>query len=93
MLSRVKRAEQARGCFDEYNPVQQEFLEFVLEQYVETGVSELDDAKLGKLLELKYKAIADAKQVLGDIESIRDVFVGFQLFLYMGDDQEAWAVA
>jgi hypothetical protein len=36
----------------------------------------------GKLLEMKHKAIADAKHALGDIPSIRKTFIGFQKHLY-----------
>jgi len=67
---------------DSYDPKQQEFINFVLEQYVRDGVGELDDDKLGNLLRLKYRAIADAKRELGDIPSIRETFVGFQEYLY-----------
>ena len=59
-----------------------DFLNFVLDQYVKEGVDELDDAKLPDLLELKYKAITDAKRELGDIKSIRNTFIGFQAHLY-----------
>ncbi len=45
-------------------------------------MGELDDIKLPELLTLKYKAIADAKRALGDIERIRNIFIGFQPFLY-----------
>jgi type I restriction enzyme R subunit len=38
--------------------------------------------KLPNLLELKYKAIADAKRELGEIKSIREAFIGFQEYLY-----------
>ena len=65
-----------------YNPKQQEFLNFVLDQYVREGVDELDIDKLSPLLLLKYKAIADAKRELGAIKSIRDTFIGFQEHLY-----------
>lgn len=51
-------------------------------QYVNSGVEELDDAKLKPLLELKYKDIDDAKRELGDIAGIRDTFIGFQGYLY-----------
>jgi type I restriction enzyme R subunit len=43
---------------------------------------QLDDAKLADLLVLKYHALADAKNELGDIKTIRDTFVGFQPHLY-----------
>jgi type I restriction enzyme, R subunit len=54
----------------------------VLLQYVKEGVDELEPEKLSPLLSLKYGAIADAIADLGDPEQIRQVFVGFQKFLY-----------
>jgi type I restriction enzyme R subunit len=82
LVPRVERAEKAKIHFQDYNPKQQEFLNFVLEQYVKVGVDELDDEKLSPLLILKYKAIADAKRELGGIPEIRNAFVGFQQHLY-----------
>jgi type I restriction enzyme R subunit len=82
LVPRLERAEKAKVHFGSYKPAQQDFLNFVLEQYVKTGFEELDDAKLPKLLELKYKALSDAKHVLGDIPSIRRTFIGFQEHLY-----------
>ena len=82
LVPRIERASRAKIQLNDYNPKQQEFLNFVLEQYVKEGVDELDDSKLPNLLELKYKAISDAKRELGDIQSIRESFVGFQEYLY-----------
>ena len=82
MVPRLERAQNARVYFNDYNPKQQKFLNFVLEQYVRDGISELDDEKLPQLIELKYNAIADAKKELGDIKTIRDTFIGFQGYLY-----------
>ena len=82
LVPRLERAETAKIHFQDYNPKQQEFLNFVLEQYVKVGVDELDDEKLSPLLILKYKAISDAKRDLGSIPEIRNAFVGFQQHLY-----------
>ncbi len=82
LVPRLERAAQAKIHFDSYNASQQKFLNFVLKQYVDIGVSELDDAKLPDLLELQYHAIADAKRELGDISTIRNTFIGFQEYLY-----------
>ena len=82
LVPRLERAGRAKIQINDYNQKQQEFLNFVLEQYVKEGVDELDDSKLPNLLELKYKAIADAKRELGDIKSIRETFIGFQEYLY-----------
>jgi type I restriction enzyme R subunit len=82
LVPRLERADRARIHFDSYDKNQQEFLDFVLSQYVKEGVSELDDAKLPDILELKYQAIADAKAKLGEIKTIRETFIGFQEYLY-----------
>ena len=46
------RLERAKLNIMDYNAKQQEFLNFVLEQYVRDCVNELDDQKLPELLEL-----------------------------------------
>lgn len=61
----------------------QEFLDFVLGQYVERGVDELGADRLAPLLELKYQAVADAAQRLGgDVKAIRSAFVDSQARLF-----------
>ncbi len=82
LVPRLDRAEKAKIQMLDYDAKQQTFLNFVLEQYVRNGVDELDDQKLPELLELKYKAIVDAKKELGNIKSIREAFIGFQKYLY-----------
>lgn len=82
LVPRLERASKAKLQIMHYDQKQQEFLNFVLDQYVRDGVSELDDQKLPELLELKYKAVADAKEELGNIKSIRENFIGFQKNLY-----------
>jgi len=82
ITERAERADKAKIHLIDYDPKQQEFLDFVLNQYVKQGVDELDDSKIGDLLVLKYHAIADAKKELGDIASIRNTFIGFQTYLY-----------
>jgi type I restriction enzyme R subunit len=81
-VKRSQRAEYAKSHFGVYESNQRVFLDFVLKQYIQTGFTELDDAKLPDLLTLKYKAINDAKRELGDISSIRETFIGFQSYLY-----------
>jgi len=81
-IARSQRAEKARKHFELYDAKQQKFLDFVLQQYVRSGVEQLDDVKLSNLLELKYHTIADAKKELGNPVKIRDTFIGFQGYLY-----------
>ncbi|WP_431167240.1 EcoAI/FtnUII family type I restriction enzme subunit R [Tenacibaculum halocynthiae] len=82
LVPRLDRAQRAKVQFSDYNKEQQQFLNFVLKQYVKGGVDELDDAKLGDLLMLNYGGIADAKEKLGNPTIIRNTFIGFQEYLY-----------
>lgn len=68
--------------FSRYFGKQQEFLDFVLDQYIKEGVRELDQEKLPQLLELKYHDLRDAVADLGNVNDIRTVFIGFQQYLY-----------
>ena len=83
-LTREQRAERAKVVIGtRFTDKQQAFLSFVLAHYVSAGVDELDEAKLGPLLKLKYNnAIADAFADLGAPDSVRATFVGFQQYLY-----------
>ena len=83
-LTREARAKRAKVVIgSQFNDKQQAFLTFVLAHYVSSGVEELDEAKLGPLLKLRYNnAIADAFADLGAPEAVRQTFVGFQRYLY-----------
>lgn len=82
-ITREKRVAQAQSkIFDGMDGKHKEFLEFVLSKYIETGVEELDQEKLPDLLTLKYQALSDAEEILGDVDSIRSTFIGFQKYLY-----------
>jgi type I restriction enzyme R subunit len=75
----LAHAASAAECTDK----QQAFVDFVLAQYVQQGVDELDHDKLSPLLKLKYNnAISDAFAELGQPEQVRRVFIGFQRHLY-----------
>ena len=81
--TRAERASKARAVVHrQFNDKQQAFVDFVLAQYVKQGVDELDAEKLSPLLKLRYGALNDAIQYLGEPEQIRQVFVGFQRYLY-----------
>jgi type I restriction enzyme R subunit len=81
--TRQERADRARPSIQATFPEkQQAFLDFVLSQYVTEGVEELDQDKLSPLLVLRYNAISDAILELGAPPEIRDMFVGFQQYLY-----------
>ena len=82
-ITRSERVEKHKGAiYARYNGSLQTFLDFVLGQYVKEGVEELDQGKLGHLLELKYHTVDDAAAQLGGVPKIRDTFIGFQQYLY-----------
>ncbi|HZW25531.1 MAG TPA: DEAD/DEAH box helicase family protein [Gallionella sp.] len=86
-ISRDERAAMARNeVHSHFGDRQQAFLDFVLAHYVQEGVEELEQEKLTKLLRLKYHdSIPDAVADLGgDIGEIRNLFAGFQRYLYQG---------
>ncbi|MEK7103839.1 MAG: DEAD/DEAH box helicase family protein, partial [Patescibacteria group bacterium] len=82
-ISREKRVVNVKSkILEGLDEKQKEFLEFVLAKYIDNGVDELGEEKLPWLLNLKYHAIADAVRCLGDVDSIRATFFGFQKNLY-----------
>ena len=75
-------AEAQESIYSGLDDKQKEFIEFVLAQYVEAGVGELDQEKLPHLLRLKYHALPDAVAILGSTDKILSTFIGFQRHLY-----------
>lgn len=83
-ITRTERVASRRGAvLRPYDLKLQEFLEFVLGQYVERGVDELGADRLAPLMELKYSAVSDAAAKLGgDVKAIREAFLRSQARLY-----------
>jgi type I restriction enzyme R subunit len=82
MVPRIERASKARVVLSNYQSEMQQFLNFVLDQYVDQGVSEIAESKLADLITLQYDSIADAKQSLGQISKIRQRYIDVQAALY-----------
>lgn len=82
-ISRAARVETNRSnIFNLLNEAQQEFVGYVLRNYVAEGVDELDGGKLSTILLAKYGSLDAAKAELGEVTEIRDTFYGFQARLY-----------
>lgn len=82
-ITREERVTRAKATiFALLNDKQKEFIDFVLNKYVEAGISELDQEKLPVLLKNKYQSLDDALKNLGDVEQISKLFVEFQKYLY-----------
>jgi type I restriction enzyme R subunit len=82
--TREKRATSARlRVAVQFSDRTRDFIDFVLDHYVNEGVEELDPLKLPQLLELKYGGLQDAlKEIGSSADTVRDAFIDFQKFLY-----------
>lgn len=84
-VSRKSRAKVSRSILEtELEVKQMEFVDFLVSQYVESGVGELDENKLQTLLQIKYVDVSKAVQILGhgDVGAVRNIFLTFQKHLY-----------
>jgi type I restriction enzyme R subunit len=61
------------------------YADFLVSQYIESGVGELEESKLETLLEIKYADVFSAVKVLGngEVAKVRDLFLNFQKNLYL----------
>ncbi|MCT7958485.1 hypothetical protein [Laspinema palackyanum] len=55
-------------------------------QKLKINLAEINTDKLPQQLELKYRAIHDAVKELDSIRDIRQMFIGFQRYLYEEED-------
>ncbi|KEO85420.1 restriction endonuclease subunit R [Erythrobacter sp. JL475] len=82
----VPRVERVKASIDaihgELDPKQQEFVDFVLAQYVALGVDELDRDKLPQLITVKYGNLNDGLAQIGGIDQAMNAFLGSQRQLY-----------
>ncbi len=82
-IERQRRVELVRQeIMVGLTPNQNEFVDFVLKQYILKGYKELSLQNLPELIKLKYGTVNEAKPVLGSIGEINKLFVGFQQSLY-----------
>ena len=91
-ITRKARATLSRSLLEtELEAKQLEFVDFLVSQYVESGVGELDEAKLETLLEIKYIDIFRAINVLGNgqASTVRNLFLSFQKNLYLPHEKYA----
>ena len=78
---RVKSAES--NIFALLNESQKDFISFVLRNYVQDGVDELDIGKLSTVIKSKYGGIPEAEKALGNVDQINKMFIDFQQYLYI----------
>jgi type I restriction enzyme R subunit len=71
-----------KRIYEELEPEQREFVDFVLSQYVDLGVDELQQERLPQLLAIKYHSQMEGIEALGGTDKARATFIGFQRELY-----------
>ena len=82
-LTRTERVEASRKrIYKDLEPNQREFIAFVLSQYVDLGVDELQQERLPQLLAIKYQSQMEGIEALGGTERARATFIEFQRELY-----------
>jgi type I restriction enzyme R subunit len=82
-LTRKERVESSRTrIYKDLEQNQREFIDFVLSQYVDLGVDELQQERLPQLLAIKYQSQMEGIEALGGTERARATFIGFQRELY-----------
>jgi type I restriction enzyme R subunit len=82
-LTRTERVAASRNrIYENLEPNQREFIDFVLSQYVDLGVDELQQERLPQLLAIKYQSQMEGIEALGGTQKARETFIGFQRELY-----------
>lgn len=82
-ISRAARVKTHReNIYNFLNTAEKQFVEYVLRNYVNVGVDELDVSKLSTVLTAKYGSIHAAEKELGTPQNIQKTFIEFQEKLY-----------
>jgi type I restriction enzyme R subunit len=89
-ITREIRAKKSRSIMEvELDPKQLEFIDFLVAQYVQSGVDELEESKLQTLLEIKYSDVFEGIKTLGngEVSRVRNLFLNFQKNLYLSHSE------
>ena len=78
-ITREERVHTHKAqIYSHYDDKLQTFLDFVLGEYVQQGVGELDVAKLPDLLALRHREVNDAARQLGGLPEFARLSSGFK---------------
>lgn len=84
LITRAERVNNAQSnIYTFLNENQRDFISFVLRNYIQDGVDELDITKLSSTLTSKYGSVYEAQNILGSVNDIQKIFVDFQKHLYL----------
>ena len=82
-ISRKERVDLAEdNIYNFINKDQVEFIRFVLNNYIQEGIDELDISNLSTIINAEYGSINEAQKELGPPNEIKTAFTDFQKYLY-----------
>ena len=81
-IERKERAERIKDYYGTLSASQKQFVEYLVNAYIRSGVDELMMNKLKTLLELKFGSVPEGISALGGAPMARQVFKDFQYRLY-----------
>lgn len=83
-VTRAARVETNKdNIYNLLSDKQREFVAYVLNNYINQGVDELDIEKLSTVLSAKYGSLHSAQEKLGSVSDIQTLFISFQEKLYL----------
>ena len=83
-IERKERAERIKGYETALPEPQKQFVEYLMNAYIKSGVDELGKDKLKTLLALKFGSVTEGIAALGGTPQARQTFKDFQKKLYVG---------
>lgn len=81
-IERRVRAERINDYYLHLSDAQKQFVEYIVNAYIKSGVDELRMNKLQTLLSLKFGSVPEGISALGGAPVARKVFKDFQYYLY-----------
>ena len=81
-IERKERAQRLTSYTNNLGDAQKQFIEYMINAYVQSGIDELRMDKLKTLLELKFGSVGEGITALGGVPNARQTFKDFQYHLY-----------
>lgn len=81
-IERKERAQRLSDYTNNLSDAQKQFIEYMINAYVQSGIDELRMDKLKTLLELKFGSVGEGITALGGVPNARQTFKDFQYHLY-----------
>ena len=81
-IERKERAQRLSDYANNLSDAQKQFIEYMINAYVQSGIDELRMDKLKTLLELKFGSVGEGITALGGVPNARQTFKDFQYHLY-----------